>query len=191
MTTPTDSLLEIVLSGLRDTCTDALVAAGIGQPDRRLLTHTAPPVDWKDDGGRDDLLAVYLERIEARATGERQPDSPGAAQAVGYHTVLLVRVEYHRCIAGLDSQGNAPEPAEVLRTTLELNRAGWAVWCELCARRDAGTLFPDVLGGALVTKRDVGIGSMAPIPPSGYSGGWKLGVEVAVPATFVDPTPGS
>lgn len=187
----TDSLLEVVQNGLLACARDALLDAKVDDPSRRAIWHTKPVMDWSDDGVSDTLLAVWIEKIEARAMGERRSSgSPGEAQLAGFHTVALCRIEYHGCYPNLTGTGSAPEAKEVTAGSLRLTRAAWAVWTELCARRDTDTLF-DTLGAMKITKADIGIGSMTALDPTGYSAGWRLNIEVALPAMFEDMPPGS
>lgn len=177
------SLLEQVLAELLACCVDGLVEAGSEPPERRYIAHTQPAVDWPAQGQPDDgLLAVWLERIEARALGERRPSSSGDAQLQGWHSVALLRVQLWRPYPNLSDAGSAPDSDAISEATARLTRDAWSMWVTLGTRRDGDRLFRRYEGGTLVDRQDVGIGSLTPLAPSGYAAGFQLNVEVSLPA---------
>lgn len=167
-----DALLTAAKAGL--------VVANIDPPARSMVSQGPPDVALLAAGEDDRALAVYLLRVEARGSGERRLSSPGELQMPGWHTVLMCRIEYHQCVPGTTDSGGAPDVDAITTATHKLGRAAWAVWCELAARKKADTLVPAGIGGG-ITADNIGIGSLTPVPPSGYSAGWQLTVDATVP----------
>lgn len=176
-----DPLVNTLLAHMLDAASAALTAQNIPVPVRAAVWQTKPVMDLSDQACS--LLAVYCDKIEARGLGERRPSGSGELQSKGWHSVALVRIEYHDEYPNLNDVGSAPDSAEVTTATNRLAAAAWAIWCGLGAAIDAGTLFSS-LDKMLITREDIGIGSMTPITPNGYAAGWQMNYEVALPAVY-------
>ncbi len=187
----TDSLLEEILSTILECATDALTAAGYTLPERTGVQHEAPDIPL-DGSGSGDALGVYAGTIKARAYGESRPSAPGEGQMSGWHTTLPVNVELWASYPNTRDTGAAPEIGDLQTATFQIQRGAWAIWCELAKRRDSDTLFLiGDLDATLLTKRDIGMGSLTPLKPQGYAAGWKITLEVGLPALLENPAPGS
>lgn len=177
----TDSTPGLVLTDVLTCCTAAITAAGLTAPTEPGVVHTQPVIRWAA-ADCSDALAVWQDRIVARPLGENVPSSPGDRQLAGWHSVALIRVQLWRCHPIFGDQGGVPDTSP---ETLRLLRAAWACWVELGARAQAATLFPSVpitTGG--ITRKDIGIGSMTPLPPQGVAAGWQINLEVGLPAVL-------
>jgi hypothetical protein len=176
------SVVGQVLGEFLEALVDGLISAGAEPPARRYVAQSQPSVDWAEAQPDDGLLAVWCDRIEARALGERRPSSSGDAQMQGWHSVALLRAQLWRPYPNLNEAGSAPDSDEITEATQALTRQAWGMWVELGERRDAERLFRTYEGKTLVSRQDVGIGSLTPLAPSGYAAGVQLNVEVSLPA---------
>lgn len=182
MSDPQTSLLETVAGTLITESNTALTNAGMTVPGGPGFCHMAPVIPFGT--ACPDVLGVWFDAIDARAYGERRPSTPGAMQRQGYHTVLPARIDYWRYHIQSSDDGRAePEAAEINLNAGQLARGAWAIWCRLCNLRDTEQLFTSI-GGMTVTKADIGIGSMKPLPITGAAAGWRIQLELAVPSTF-------
>lgn len=186
MTAPVESTLQGVLAAVDTAVLAALTNASMEVGDAELLggpTHTAPVVDYADNNGDLCRYGIWIESIDARALGERRPDAAGQIQKPGIHTTAALRVEYWRPFPNVRDAGSPPDPDDVAAATYRLHRGAFAIWCELINRRNAGTLFAtDALALARIGRGDIAIGSLRPLPPSGYTAGWQMSLEVGLPA---------
>lgn len=184
MSDPQTSLLETIVDTVIAECNAALTAAGMTVPPGPGFVHTAPVIPLGVQTCPD-ILAVWLDKIDARPRGEGQPIAPGGLQFSGFHTVAPLRIDYWRYMATLTDTGSDPDPADTRLNSGQLARGAWAIWCRLAADVAAGTLFTNI-GSNLtpISRRDVGIGSMTPLVPQGYAAGWRITLEVMLPATF-------
>jgi len=180
----TDSVPGVVLEAVYDAAADALVGAALTLPERWGVCHGPPAVDLTE-GCDDDILAVWADRIEPRPTGERAAGAAGGPQRVGYHMVVVARLQLWRCFPGLGEGGALPPVEDVNRASLRLLRGAWAIHAELSTRRRDSTLIPD-LARTPSDRSSVGVGAMTPIPVSGYAAGWQCSVEASVPVKLED-----
>lgn len=175
-----DSTPGLLLSGLYTAAEAALAAAGLEVPDEPGIVQSAPPIPFSGVDGCSDQLAVWIDRISARPSGEGTGATPGDRQLAGWRSVALLRVQLWNCHPNLGDSGTVPDRSPA---TLQLLRGAWAIWCEVEARRLAGTLF-SLPGVASLSPKDTGMGGLVPLPPQGYAAGWQLNLEVGLPAVL-------
>lgn len=184
MSDPHASLLETVAAAIIAASNAALATAGMTIPSGPGFCHTAPTVPLGEQTCPD-ILGVWFDAIDARPYGERRPQTPGDLQVNGFHTVLPIRIDYWRFYTQLTDSGSEPEPADINLNAGQAARGAWAIWCHLCDLRNAQTLFTNIGPNMTpIQKRDIGIGSLRPLPPSGFAAGWRVQLELMVPTTF-------
>ena len=151
-----DDLLAAAVAALEPPNTEA------GAPARQFTSHTEPSEDCSQ-------IAAFWRPVTAL---------PQGVPCV-YVPVAPLVVELHRCVTAFtDRNGNPkiPDPAVLSEEARSLAIDGWALYKGILGQCSAGTLFPGV------NCRNVTVGALEPIPPTGSMAGVRLTVNVKVSA---------
>lgn len=151
-----DQLLAAAVAALEPPNTEA------GPPTRQFTSHTEPAEDCSQ-------IAAYWKPLTAL---------PQGVPCV-YVPIAPLVVELHRCVTPFtDRSGNpkVPAPAVLSAEARSLAVDGWALYKGILAACRAGTLFEGV------NCRNVTVGALEPIAPTGGMAGVRLTVTVQVSA---------
>lgn len=153
---------------------DTLPALGLaGAPTRSYVSPGEPAADECCEGGGQ--LTVHIDRVIELTT---EPQGLAIGRRAGRHIRLNdvgLIVTIFRCVPGPEESLStfvppAVEPIEA--SAQQLDADAWALWNHLFNMIGADTL--------LTRCKNVVMGGMRSLPPSGGCGGWVLAVQVAL-----------